>query len=84
MPETSRPTKLRIGAPSGKGFPAFHNSAKRDASLHLNDHMNVIGHETPGEQAMSLTVGVEQAAFDECCNLRSTQPTGAEARSRTG
>jgi hypothetical protein len=46
---------------------------------HLDNDVHVIGHETPGKQAIALAVKMEQRILDKRGDVRLSQPTFTES-----
>ena len=45
----------------------------------LDDHVDMIGHDAPGQKAITPTVEMEQCRLDKLRDVRPTQPTCTKA-----
>ena len=52
----------------------MNDTVERMASTGLDDHMHMIGHDAPGEQAIPVAVEVKQRRLGQCRDIRPSEP----------
>ncbi len=65
LPERARATKNPICAPGSECFPAANDAIELMAWERLYDYMYMIGHDNPRQQAIRLTIVVQQRLLDQ-------------------
>ncbi len=68
------PPEQTVCLHTGVTFPTLQNRAERVARARMNDRMNVIGHDHPGMEVITLTVKKLQGVRHKPGNFRTVQP----------
>jgi hypothetical protein len=79
MPKGTRAAELCVGPLRGEGFPASNDLAQGRAVEDFDYDMDMVRHDAPRQQPVTVLVEVKQCALDERSDLRLPQPACAQA-----
>ena len=64
-PEVSGTPQDLIGLLRREGFPGVEDVGEEPCLPHLDQGVDVVGHEAPGDQTVTLSVEVQEGVFDQ-------------------
>lgn len=78
-PEVAGTSQDLIGLMRGEGLPGMNDGSEGPGLSRLDQRVDVVGHEAPGDQTVTLGVEVQEGVFDEGGDAGIAEPAGAVA-----
>ena len=78
VPEWPAAPECSVRLFGGERFPAVDDGAELVCTYRLDDHMHVVGHDAPGEDAIALPIEMQDRVFDKSRDGRILEPARSQ------
>ena len=78
VPEWPAATERTVRLFGGERFPGMDDGAELVCTYRLDDHMHVVGHDAPREDAIASPIEMQDCVFDKARDGRILEPACSE------